>query len=263
MARSRTGEAIVPERRTEAELNRLRELLREAESASDLAMWRRAKALLGYLEGRSASAMAHELDVSRQAVTTWFGWYNAEGADGLRTRKAPGAPSRLSPEQRATLKRIVEAGPQAAGFQSGVWTGPMVGEWIREHFGVTYHPQHIPRLLHELGFSVQRPRKRLARADQEKQAVWLRERLPALKKSAPLSRGPPFRGRGELLARRHLASNLVAGRCPAARRHLWRTQDRARVWGARLARRVVHVPIRRRVQRAYLPSIPDGSGGCL
>ena len=37
-------------------------------------------------------------------------------------------------------------------------------------------------LLHQLGFSVQRPRKRLARADAEAQAQWLREKLPAIKK---------------------------------------------------------------------------------
>jgi transposase len=58
----------------------------------------------------------------------------------------------------------------------------MVGEVIRQRFGIEYHNHHIPRLLHELGFSVQRPRKRLARADAEKQRVWLAQRLPAIKK---------------------------------------------------------------------------------
>jgi transposase len=182
MARSRNGEAIIEARRAPDEVARLRELLDEAEATSDLPMWRRAKAMLGYLEGRSVMTLAQELDVTRQAITSWFSWYNADGAEGLRTRKAPGAPSRLSPEQRATLVAVLEAGPQAAGFQSGVWTGPMVGEYIREHFDVTYHVQHIPRLLHELGFSVQRPRKRLARADHEAQAEWLDKRLPAIKK---------------------------------------------------------------------------------
>jgi hypothetical protein len=44
------------------------------------------------------------------------------------------------------------------------------------------HVQHIPRLLHDVGFSVRRPRRRLARADKEAQAVWINERLPAIKK---------------------------------------------------------------------------------
>jgi hypothetical protein len=33
----------------------------------------------------------------------------------------------------------------------------MVQHWIETNFGVTYHQQHIPRLLHRLGFSVQPP----------------------------------------------------------------------------------------------------------
>lgn len=191
MARSLTGQAVVASRRSASEVARLRELLNEAEAMSDLKMWRRAKAVLGYLEGRSVATMASELGVSRQAITSWLPWYNARGADGLRTRTSPGAPCRLSPEQRARVAAVVAAGPQAAGFHSGVWTGARIGAWIREHFGVTYHPHHLPRLLHELGFSVQRPRKRLARADHEAQARWLQQRLPAIKKkSASLPRRP-------------------------------------------------------------------------
>jgi putative transposase len=101
---------------------------------------------------------------------------------GLRTGKAPGAPCRLTIEQLWELTGVVEEGPQVAGFQTGVWTGPMIRDWIESHFKVKYHVQHIPRMLHDLGFSVQRPRKRLARADAQAQAVWLNERLPAIKK---------------------------------------------------------------------------------
>jgi transposase len=59
----------------------------------------------------------------------------------------------------------------------------MIGDMIRKRFGVKYHNHHVPRLLHRLGFSVQRPRKKLAKADAEAQEYWLRTKLPALKKS--------------------------------------------------------------------------------
>jgi len=88
----------------------------------------------------------------------------------------------LTDAQRAELTGIVEAGPLAAGYQSGVWTGPMIGDLIQQRFDVRYHNHHIPRLLHQLGFSVQRPRKRLARADAMAQEHWRRVRLPAIKK---------------------------------------------------------------------------------
>ena len=58
----------------------------------------------------------------------------------------------------------------------------MIGDLIERRFGVRYHNHHVPRLLHQPGFSVQRPRKRLARADAEAQAHGLREKRPAIKK---------------------------------------------------------------------------------
>jgi transposase len=182
MARSKKGEAIRAERRSASELQQLEALLEKATKTSDLATWRRATAVLGYLAGKSVISMTGELHVSRSAINDWLRWYDSAGADGLRTGKPPGAPCRLSVEQLWELTGVVEEGPQAAGFQTGVWTGPMIRDWIESHFKVTYHVQHIPRLLHDLGFSVQRPRKRLARADAEAQAVWINKRMPAIKK---------------------------------------------------------------------------------
>jgi transposase len=185
MGKTRKGEAIRPQRRTAAEVRRLRALLEEAERSKDLGAWRRATAVLGYLEGRAAIAMSAELKVDRSAIAKWIGWYNAQGADGLRSRTAPGRPPRLTEAQRRVLIRIVTAGPETAGFASGVWTGPMIGEWIRREFGVGYHPQHIPRLLHQLGFSLQRPRKRLGQAVLADQAKWLRHTFQRIKKKRP------------------------------------------------------------------------------
>ncbi|MEO7592473.1 MAG: winged helix-turn-helix domain-containing protein [Byssovorax sp.] len=182
MARSKKGEAIRAERRTPSEVRQLEELQAAATKASDLATWRRATAVLGYLAGKAVLSMTGELHVSRSAINDWLRWYDSAGADGLRTGKAPGAPCRLTVEQLWELTGVIEEGPQAAGFTTGVWTGPMVRDWIASHFQVSYHVQHLPRLLHDLGFSVQRPRKRLARADAEAQAVWLNERMPAIKK---------------------------------------------------------------------------------
>jgi transposase len=182
MTRSKTGEAISQARRTKRELAKLSALHAEAENAGDLKTWRRTQAVIGYLDGKKATALAEELRVVRGAVYKWLRWYEVLGAEGLRVRKSPGAPPRLSNAQKEELAEIIEAGPQSVGLTSGLWTGPMVGDVIFERYGVRYHHQHIPRLLHQLGFSVQRPRKRLARADAEAQAVWLRERLPAIKK---------------------------------------------------------------------------------
>ena len=182
MARSKNGEAIRPERRSRSNRGRLRTLLARAQRRGDLQTWRRAKAVLGYLRGKRVVELAEELNVTRGSINRWLQWFDAEGADGLKPRVAPGAPSRLSTEQLCELSTLIEAGPQAAGYSSGVWTGPMIGDLIRRRYGVRYHNHHIPRLLHQLGFSIQRPRKRLARADLERQGNWLRTTLPRIKK---------------------------------------------------------------------------------
>ncbi len=182
MARSQNGEAIGPSRRCRSERGQLRTLLARAKKRGDLATWRRAKAVLGYLRGDRVIDLAEELDVTRGSVNRWLQWFNAEGTDGLKPRKAPGPKPRLTEEQASELTTVIEAGPQSAGYLSGMWTGPMIGDLIRRRYGVKYHNHYIPPLLHKLGFSVQRPRKRLARADHERQEYWLRTTFPRIKK---------------------------------------------------------------------------------
>ena len=189
MARSKTCEAISKAGRTPKARRKLRQFTATARKNSDLSTWRRGRAVPGYIEGRRVVELAAELDVSRGSVNRWLQWYEAIGVEGLHTGTAPGPQPRLSQAQRAELVRLVEAGPQAAGYETGVWTGPMIGDLIHQRFGVRYHNHHVPRMLHQLGFSVQRPRKRLARADAEAQAHWIRKKFPAIKKRRRLVAG--------------------------------------------------------------------------
>jgi putative transposase len=183
--RSKNGEAISAEQRTRSALRKLWKLRDEAKAAGDLATWRRAKAVIGYIKGKSVIALSELLDVTRGAINRWLQWYEAEGVEGLRSLPRPGRAPKLSETQQQELVTLIEAGSQAAGYSTGIWTGPMIGDLIHRRFGVRYHNQYVPWLLHGLGFSVQRPRKQLARADAEKQEIWLRKTFPAIKKKRP------------------------------------------------------------------------------
>jgi transposase len=185
MGRCKNGEAISPARRSATARTTLRRFLAEARRRNDLDAWRRARGVLGYIEGRRVVDLAAELDVTRGSVNRWLQWYETLGVDGLVTGIPPGPAPKLTEAQRDALTALIESGPTEAGYTCGVWTGPMIGDLIAQRFGVRYHNHHVPRLLHELGFSVQRPRRRLARADRETQAIWLREKLPAIKKKPP------------------------------------------------------------------------------
>jgi len=78
---------------------------------------------------------------------------------------------------------LIEHGPLASGYQSGIWLGRWSVTSSEERLDIRYHDRHIPNLLHQLGFSVKRLRKRLAQADPARRAICLRKTFPALKPS--------------------------------------------------------------------------------
>jgi transposase len=120
-------------------LKELREFVAEAKARGDLDTWRRGRGIIGYIEGRRVVELAGELDVTRGSVNRWLQWYEALGVEGLLTGTAPGPAPKLPDAQRAELTLIIEAGPLVAGHQSGVWTGPMIGDVIEQRFDVRYH----------------------------------------------------------------------------------------------------------------------------
>jgi transposase len=112
-----------------------------------------------------------------------LGQYEEYGWEALLEGHRSGRPSLLDAQRRQDLCGILDSGPVAYGFVSGVWSSPMIARVIQEEFEVDYHPGHVRKLLKELGFSVQRPRKRLAKGDPVLQDRWQRYTYPRLKKN--------------------------------------------------------------------------------
>jgi transposase len=88
----------------------------------------------------------------------------------------------LDDKQKLALGEIIDSGPLNYGFASGVWNAPMIGRVIGEEFDVEYTARHVRRLLKEMGFSVQRPKRVLARANRAAQQRWRRYTYPRIKK---------------------------------------------------------------------------------
>lgn len=142
----------------------------------------RLHAIVLNMEGKTAPEIADILKVHRSKVSIWLRNWQDNGMDGILEGHRSGRPPVISAAQRQELADILDSGPVAYGFTSGVWTTPMVARVIKEEFAVTYHPAHVSRILHDIGFSVQRPRKTLARADKSLQSRWVRYKYPTIKK---------------------------------------------------------------------------------
>lgn len=130
----------------------------------------------------SQAEMARRVGVSAAAVCQWQQRLLAHGRAALRRRPHRGRPCRLSPAERARLKRLLKRGARAAGFDTEQWTLKRVAHLIQREFGVCYHFRSLGRLLHTLGLSPQRPVPRAAERDEDLVAAWLRRDWPALKK---------------------------------------------------------------------------------
>ena len=113
-----------------------------------------------------------------------------KGRAGLRARPASGRPPKLSPAQRHRLARLVMAGPEAAGYRTGLWTCRRIVDLIRRQFKVVYHPDHVGRLLRACGFSPQRPQPRAKERDDRRVRDWVRRDWGRVKKT-PAPRRPP------------------------------------------------------------------------
>ena len=153
--------------------------------SSEATNWRegrRLRALELKERGWKQSQIAQALGVTEGAVSQWMKRAREQGAQALRHKPPPGAPSRLSDQQRARLPELLAQGAQAHGFRGEVWTCERVAVVIRREFGVSYHPAHVSRVVRALGLSLQKPMRRANQRDEQAIRHWKEQRWPELKK---------------------------------------------------------------------------------
>jgi transposase len=153
--------------------------------SSEATNWRegrRLRALELKERGWKQTEIADALGVSEGAVSQWMKRAREEGVEALRHKPPPGAPSRLSEDQRARLPELLARGAQAHGFKGEVWTCERVAVLIRREFGVSYHPAHVSRVVRALGLSLQKPQRRAEQRDEEAIEHWKEKKWPSLKR---------------------------------------------------------------------------------
>jgi transposase len=126
--------------------------------------------------------IALALGVTKGAVSQWLKRVKEKGIEGLRRRKASGAPPKLSPEQRSQLPELLSQGAESFGFHGDLWTQPRIAEVVRRQFGVKYHPSQVGRILRACGWSRQKPVHRASQRDEEAIQRWREVRWPQIQK---------------------------------------------------------------------------------
>src|SRR5215207_5976828 len=153
--------------------------------SSETTNWREGRRLRAFElkeRGWKQSEIAEALGVTEGAVSQWMKRAREQGAQALRHKPPPGAPSRLSDEQRARLPELLAQGAEAHGFRGEVWTCERVAVLIRREFGVSYHPAHVSRVVQTLGLSLQKPQRRAEQRNEEAIDNWKEKKWPSLKR---------------------------------------------------------------------------------
>lgn len=123
-----------------------------ARNSRDAAQVRRLLAIGTILDGGSRSDAARTGGVTLQIVRDWVLRFNADGPDGLATRKARGPDTILNDSHRRALADIIEAGPIPAVHSVVRWRIIDLVQWLWDEFEVSISKQALGHELRRMGY---------------------------------------------------------------------------------------------------------------
>lgn len=167
------GSAVVM--RSDYSANELRRL---AKGSKDANQSRRLLSLAAIADGMSREDAARIGGMDRQSLRDWVHRFNASGPEGLKDIRGAGPKPRLSAEDRASLAKIVETGPDPAVDGIVRWRRIDLQKVIKQRFGVDYDERYVGKLLKALGFSHISARPRHPAQDAETIQAFKKTSLP-------------------------------------------------------------------------------------
>lgn len=150
--------------------------------------WRRLRALYLHRRGWLEVEIAAALGANKGSVSRWLAIADAQGGKALRAHPSTGHPPKLAAEKLRRIPEFLSYGAEAYGFRGEVWTCPRIAEMIEMEFGVSYHKDHVSRLMKELGWTPQVPHTRAIQRDEAAIRRWRLEIWPELRRQATQER---------------------------------------------------------------------------
>jgi len=119
--------------------------------------------------GQASRRLEELYNTSFKQICNWVHRFEEEGIEGLKRKPKSGKPSLLSIEQKAELKKILETKkPFDYGYNTSTWNGPILIDFIKNTYRISYKKAQIYNILKALGFTYQKGRARYPEADEQK-----------------------------------------------------------------------------------------------
>lgn len=140
---------------------------------------RRHRAVELLERGEAPAVVARILGVQATSLHRWRRM--ARQPDGIAAKAPSGTKLRLSDAQLGDLDRLLRQGATAQGFPNELWTAARVAQLIQRHFGVTYHPEHVRKLLkRRLNYSSHKPQRRARQRNDKEVERWKADEFPRI-----------------------------------------------------------------------------------
>lgn len=125
----------------------------------------RLHVLLHVLRGASPYEAARIFGDSPRTIEYWEHDLLTQGLAGLWEGDRPGRPSRLSAADQERLRSEIYLSPRELGYDQNLWDGMLLCHHLKEHYAVSLGVRQCQRLFHQLGFTLQRPRRQAHEAN--------------------------------------------------------------------------------------------------
>jgi transposase len=126
----------------------------------------RAQAVLWLAEGLPAEQIAETFQVSRQTVYNWVERFRQREGLDLRARlfdaPRPGRPPSIAEMIDPLIKALLTQDPRELGYQSGVWTAPLLREHLKQAHGIEVSRKSVSLAIARLHVRWKRPRHQLS-----------------------------------------------------------------------------------------------------
>jgi transposase len=170
---------------TRQTVNAMQERLHDAYDRGDLRLVRRISTLLEHsVQHTPILELSERWGFSVSCFYVWLNELLLEGLDSLVYQHAGGRPPRLTKTQRQRLCELLDAGPQAAGFDTACWSALLIQELIRREFHVLYNRYYVCELLRNLGYSFQKAQFVSDHLDEARRQAWLTQEWPQIVREA-------------------------------------------------------------------------------
>ena len=159
--------------------------LQAAYQQDDVRLVRRIQALLDHLvNGVPVATLSMQWGFTPSCFYQWLLELIVQGIASLRYQVGGGRKANLTRTQQKRLGELIDAGPEAAGFDTACWNSILIRVLIERELGVLYDRFYVCELLRNLGFSFQKARFVSDHLDEAKRQAWITQEWPQILKRA-------------------------------------------------------------------------------